>query len=51
MVEDDRKYRAAQRGATGKTALSQQDQQALAWANSNPNDPRAKQIKEHLGVK
>jgi hypothetical protein len=51
MVEDDRRYRAAQRGATGKTALSQQDQQALAWANSNPNDPRAKQIKEHLGVK
>jgi hypothetical protein len=30
---------------------SQQDQQALAWANANPNDPRAKQIKEYLGVK
>lgn len=35
-------------GATGPR--SQQDQQALAWANSNPNDPRAKQIKEILGV-
>lgn len=29
---------------------SQQDQRALAWANANPNDPRAKQIKEYLGV-
>ena len=36
-------------GAQGP--LSEQDRQALAWANANPNDPRAKQIKEHLGVK
>lgn len=35
-------------GATGER--SQQDKQALAWANANPNDPRAKQIKEYLGV-
>jgi hypothetical protein len=29
--------------------LSPQDQQALQWANSNPNDPRAAQIKKKLG--
>lgn len=27
-----------------------QDQQALAWANANPNDPRAAQIKKKLGM-
>jgi len=31
--------------------LSGDDQAALDWANSNPNDPRAKKIKERLGVK
>lgn len=29
--------------------LSSDDQQALQWANSNPNDPRAAQIKRKLG--
>lgn len=29
--------------------LSPEDQQALNWANSNPNDPRAAQIKQQLG--
>jgi hypothetical protein len=29
--------------------MSSQDQQALQWANSNPNDPRAAAIKQHLG--
>jgi hypothetical protein len=29
-------------------ALSPQDQQALAWADANPNDPRAALIKQHL---
>ena len=29
--------------------LAPQDQQALEWANSNPNDPRAAQIKKRLG--
>ena len=28
--------------------LSQQDQEALNWANSNPNDPRSAQIKQRL---
>ena len=34
----------------GARQMSALDQQALAWANSNPNDPRAKQIKARLGV-
>lgn len=31
--------------------LSAQDQQAINWANSNPADPRAAEIKKRLGVK
>lgn len=30
--------------------MSAQDQQALQWANANPNDPRSKEIKRRLGV-
>ena len=30
-------------------ALSPRDQQALDWANNNPNDPRAAQIKRRVG--
>lgn len=40
------------RATTSKTftpGLSPQDQEALNWANSNPNDPRAAQIKQRLG--
>ena len=33
-----------------KKQLSTEDQKALNWANSNPNDPRAAQIKKRLGV-
>jgi hypothetical protein len=29
---------------------SEEDKKALNWANSNPNDPRAAQIKARLGV-
>jgi hypothetical protein len=36
-------------GATPR--LSGEDQQALNWANSNPNDPRSAQIKQRLGVR
>lgn len=39
-------------GAPAKTLTKQlapQDQQALQWANSNPNDPRALEIKKRLG--
>lgn len=35
--------------ATSK-ALSAEDKQALDWANANPRDPRADQIKRNLGV-
>jgi len=34
-----------------KKAMSGEDQQALNWANSNPNDPRSAQIKNRLGAK
>jgi hypothetical protein len=31
--------------------MKPQDNEALEWANKNPNDPRAKAIKQKLGVK
>jgi hypothetical protein len=31
--------------------MSSEDQAALDWANSNPNDPRAAQIKQRLGAR
>jgi hypothetical protein len=31
--------------------VSSQDQEALTWANANPDDPRSKLIKQKLGVK
>ena len=34
-----------------KKSLSGEDQQALDWANKNPNDPRSAQIKNRLGVR
>jgi len=34
-----------------KKTLSAEDQKALNWANSNPNDPRSAKIKSSLGVK
>jgi hypothetical protein len=41
-------YRA---GAAAAPQLSPQDKEALDWANSNPRDPRAAQIKQRLGVR
>jgi len=38
-------------GGATSNKLSGDDQAALDWANSNPTDPRAKKIKERLGVK
>lgn len=35
--------------AAPAAALSPQDQQALDWANQNPTDPRAAQIRQRLG--
>lgn len=48
-------YLAAKEAGTTKKRtppekpLSQMDQQALEWANANPSDPRAAQIKQRLG--
>lgn len=42
-------YRA-QRGAAAPAGLSPEDKQALEWANANPRDPRAAQIKQRLGM-
>jgi len=40
-----------ERRAAAPANLSRQDQDALNWANSNPSDPRAAQIKQRLGVR
>jgi hypothetical protein len=32
------------------TNMNEQDQQALNWANANPDDPRSAEIKKRLGV-
>jgi hypothetical protein len=36
-------------GNANLNALSTEDQEALNWANKNPNDPRSAQIKQRLG--
>jgi hypothetical protein len=46
----DSMTRGAGGGGGGGGNMSPQDQQALEWANANPNDPRAAQIKQKLGV-
>ena len=47
----DREYWPGKPTATPITNFSKQDEQALAWANANPTDPRAIAIKKKLGVK
>jgi soluble lytic murein transglycosylase-like protein len=43
--------RAAGANAPAATpAMTPQDQQAVAWANAHPADPRAAQIKQRLGI-
>jgi hypothetical protein len=44
-------YKSGGGAATPARSLTPQDQEALNWANSNPNDPRAAQIKQRLGAK
>lgn len=45
------KMKEAQRATAKPTVnLLPQDQKALDWANANPNDPRAKSIKQRLGL-
>jgi len=40
---------STQRQGANQRQLSPQDQQALDWANENPDDPRSAQIKQRLG--
>lgn len=47
----DTQYFKPAPGSTPSSKLTPADKQALAWANSNPKDPRAAQIKQRLGVK
>jgi hypothetical protein len=42
--------RGAEKPTANATKLAPADQQALDWARSNPNDPRATQIKQRLGA-
>ena len=49
MAKAESRQVAPQQGPDQK-GLSEQKQEALNWANSNPNDPRAAQIKQRLGV-
>jgi hypothetical protein len=44
-------YKAGSAPAAAAPKLAPQDQEALNWANSNPNDPRSAQIKQRLGVR
>lgn len=44
-----RKFEAP-KGLLKSKALSQEDKDALDWANANPNDSRAKAIKQKLGM-
>ncbi len=37
--------------SANQPAMANQDQQALEWANANPNDPRAALIKQRLVVR
>lgn len=50
-VESSAALKAGREAAKGRpsAATSTADQQAEAWANANPTDPRAAQIKQRLG--
>lgn len=61
FLEDQGKYFRKEKTLSGyepkenlvqqpKTVLSDRDQQALDWANKNPEDPRAIAIKQRLGM-
>ena len=45
---DTQYFKPTEKSSAG--GLSPTDKQALDWANSNPKDPRAAQIKQRLGV-
>ena len=48
-MELARKQAGMPSGQQGSRQISPQDQDALNWANANPNDPRSAQIKQRLG--
>jgi hypothetical protein len=48
---DTQYFKPTEKPGGGGGGLSAMDKQALDWANSNPKDPRAAQIKQRLGVK
>jgi hypothetical protein len=47
----DQTYAYRNAGAEGGATLSPQDAQALEWANANPTDSRAAEIKQRLGAR
>jgi hypothetical protein len=48
--EDQETSQIGEQGGKQQKQLSQENQEALNWANSNPDDPRAARIKQRLGV-
>jgi hypothetical protein len=46
---EENRFGASKEKSQPSTKVSTQDQDALAWANANPNDPRSAQIKQRLG--
>jgi hypothetical protein len=51
LANIERKYMAQQGMQKDTQATNPQDAQAMEWAKSNPNDPRAKAIMQRLGGK
>jgi hypothetical protein len=52
LTEDYKSKKVQEEQVKSKVSnVSAQDQEALSWANLNPNDPRSKLIKQKLGVK
>lgn len=52
LTEDYKAKKVQEEQVKSKVSnVNSQDQEALSWANSNPNDPRSKLIKQKLGVK
>jgi hypothetical protein len=47
-AQEDR-FGASKEKNQPSTKVNTQDENALAWANANPNDPRSAQIKQRLG--
>ena len=50
MLQRSKNPSASLRDFAKNVGLAPADQQALDWANANPKDPRAAEIKQHLGV-